>query len=1116
MAIKIEFDAAGNPEQPTILLAKKSGEKLGMINAKEIEIADNLNDAAELSFSVYKECDGKIDELWDKITDFKLAYCVEWNTWFEITVELDESDESIKTVSCTQLGQAELGQVMLYTIEINTEEDIARDDYKDPTVFYNPENPKASLLHRIMEKASHYKITHVDSSLVKIQRTFSFDETSLYDAFQEIAEEVNCLFVFPSQSDGNGVLQRTIEVYDLESNCVDCGYRGEFTKKCPECDSENIVEGYGDDTGIFVSADELAESIGLSTDADAVKNCFKLEAGDDLMNAAIRSCNPNGTDYIWYITDDMKADMSDALVSRLDEYDEQYDYYQNEHIVLSAENEMLTKYNALVDKYKVYNEDLQKVDVPIKGYQSLMNAYYNTIDLELYLESGLMPSVEMSDTTAEKEAAKLTATNLSPCAAQNVKNMSVTTANNVVLSMAKIVADSSRYKIKVANSSLVEQQAEDDDVNVKTWTGSFELTSYADEEDTATSATITVEINDSYELFVKQKLDKALADTDVDDLSISGLFKKDLEEFKAELKKYSRNRLTSFQDACQTCIDILIEQGIADNETWSARDPNLYDDLYMAYLDKMSAITDEMKVRDDEIAVIVGVQDEDGELVASGLQNYLEQEKSKIQSALDFSAYLGDALWTEFCSFRREDKYSNDNYISDTLDNAELFDKAREFLKVAYKEIYKSAELQKSVSTTMRNLLVIEKFKDLVDSFEVGNWIRVFIDDEVYKLRLISYDIDYDDADEISVEFSDVVKSKDSISDLQDVLDQASSMATSYDTVKRQAKKGNEGKGLLDNWAENGLSLTNTKIVGNADNQNVTWDSHGILCREYLPMLDEYDDRQLKIINKGLYVTDDGWKTSRAGIGNFMFYNPETSQTEEGYGVIADTIIGNLILSEKVGVYNESGSIVLNENGVIITANDMGDEDGDGVDDQHDVFVIQSKSTNEAGENDIKQLLYIDDNGNLVLNGTVRINSVYDTNNDMGTLDDIVNPDRYSSQINDAIKNQVDSLNDTIQDKYESVVDDVNYQLNNYKAELGQYLRYGADGLVLGAENSEFSTVIDNRGMYFKEGNTTVSYIRDSQLHIRNAVIEDTLLIGNFFFSEHYDGSVSLTWQDSE
>ena len=84
----------------------------------------------------------------------------------------------------------------------------------------------------------------------------------------------------------------------MESNCSQCGYRGEFTGSCPKCKSTNINEGYGVDTSIFISSDECGADIQFTTDTDSVKNCFKLEAGDDLMTATIRNCNPNGTDYI--------------------------------------------------------------------------------------------------------------------------------------------------------------------------------------------------------------------------------------------------------------------------------------------------------------------------------------------------------------------------------------------------------------------------------------------------------------------------------------------------------------------------------------------------------------------------------------------------------------------------------------------------------------------------------------------------------------------------------------------------------------------------------------------------------------------------------------------------
>ena len=990
MAIRIMFDAANNPEAPTVVLAQRNGDKLGQIDARSISISDSFNDASEMSFKVYKELNGEECTLWDEITNFKLIYCVEWNEWFEITVELDETAETVKTVFATGLGWAELGQINLYNIEINTEDDIARDDYKEPTVLFDAANPEISLLNRITEKAPHYKITHVDGSIAKIQRTFSFDNTSIVDAFQDIADEIKCIFILKAEMDGHtGELNRSIEVYDLQNHCVDCGHRWDSVEQdniCPKCGSENIEPGYGDDTTIFITSDELADNIGFETDTDAVKNCFKLEGGDDLMTATIRNCNPNGTDYLWYFSDDMKHDMPKELVDKIDSYDKLYEYYQKEHVVMQSATGALNLYNKLVDKYKVFNEHLEKINVPIVGYPALMNAYYNTIDFNLYLTSSMMPSVETMETNANKELAKLNTANLSPVAVQNVDVISNATADNAILSMARLIVDT-RFKIKINSSSLIKGGS------TCTWTGSFTVTNYYDEEDTATGGNVVISINENYVEFVKQKVEKQLSRDKIEDVDIIGLFEMEYSSFVNELRKYSLNRLKSFQGACQAVLDILIEQGIADKETWSSGDPNLYDDLYYPYLRKLNAINSEISLREQEISVVVGTKDADGDIVKYGLQNYLDEYRNEIHDALDFEKYIGEDLWLDFCAYRREDKYSNDNFISDALDNKELFDRAQEFIEIATQEIHKSAEQQHSISSSLKNLLLIDKFTPIIDSFSVGNWLRIMVDDTIYKLRLIGYSIDYDDIEDIDVEFSDVIKSKDSVSDIQSVLDQASSMATSYDSVKRQAADGKNTSNMVSGWVADGLDLTNMTIVGNAENQNIEWGERGLLAREYLPITDTYDDRQLKLINRGLYVTSDGWETARAGIGNFMFWNPKTKKNEEAYGVIADTIVGNIILSEEVGIYNKNNSITMDGNGFTLTTNADGTQ-------SDNIFTIQKEVKDSQGNPSLNKLLYVDKDGNLTINGGVNIVNSY---SEVHTINDLGDPDRILVETNTEI-----------------------------------------------------------------------------------------------------------------
>ena len=985
MAINIKFDLTGSPEPPTIILANRNGNKLGQLKVNEdsINLNDKFNDISEISFTINKYIDDRLTPLWGKVVDFKLIYCKEWDCWFEISVELDEETETVKTVFGTQLGQAELSQIMLYDVEINTEEDIERSDYILPTVLYRrngelndgitkeeadkldklgktvpyKDYKSASLLHRLLnDKAPHYSIEYVSPTISKIQRSFSFDDDSIYDSLQEVAEEIGCLFIFNSGSDKNSKPERTISVYDLQQNCNDCGYRGEYTDKCPKCGSTNITNGYGDDTLIFVTSDELAsDGIQLKTDTDAVKNCFKLEAGDDLMTATVRNCNPNGTDYIWYFSNDIKEDMPTELIEKLNSYNEIYKQYYNEY-VLNIDGNLLNDYNSLVDKYSVYNKNLQKIDTPIKGYSSLMNTYYNTIDLVLYLESGLMPSVEMSETNAKEQIALLTTSSLSPVAVSNVTIASLSTIDSAVLAMAKTIIKST-YKIEIGTSEIIKNG------DNKNWKGNFVITNYSDEEDTATSNAITIEVNDDLETFVKQKIEKELNKEEAEDYSISELFKKEYADFCTELRKYSLNYLSNFHESCQSCIDILIEQGVGNNSTWSdteaGSEGNLYEKLYVPYYNKLVAIDAEMRTREDEINIISGVCDVDGNIVTKGLQTYIEDGRIQIQNALNFKKYLGEELWLEFCSYRREDKYSNDNYISDGLNNAELFKKALEFFDVAEKEIYKSSELQHSISTSLNNLLAIPKFKPLVESFKVGNWIRIQVDDRIYKLRLLEYEIDFGDFNNISVDFSDVTKVKNGITDVKSVLSQASSMATSYSSVQRQASQGEKSNTTLNSWVDNGLNATNTKIIG-TENQNQVWDKNGILCREYDPITDTYSDEQLKIINSTIAITNDNWKSTKTAIGKYYYIDPVTNELKCTYGVNGETIIGKLFVGENLLISNDKGNLEFNNEGFVVTG------------DKSTVVISPNNSSVFAIKNsDNNYILHINDEGNLVVTGDI-------------------------------------------------------------------------------------------------------------------------------------------------
>ncbi len=889
--IKINFDPAGQVEKPTLVLARRSGEKIGVLtNLQGLMFSDSMTNPSEFVFDVYKDsC-----SYWDDIQPLKIVWVAEWDKWYEMDVELNESNASMKPVSLTHLPEAELSQILLYNIEINTEIDMAREEYdeKNPTIFYNPDLLSSSLLHRITEKAVNFKFGHIDATIAKIQRTFSFDEISLYDALLEIAEEIHCLFVFDSMTDPDtGEILRIISAYDLESYCNDCHFRGEFQNTCPECGGTRIQEGYGEDTTIFISVDNIASEIGYSTDTDSVKNCFRLKAGDDIMSDAIRSCNPNGTSYIWYISDALKEDMSAELVEKLNAYDKKYENYYTSH----KTNLDVAGFNVLIEKYKKLdpdNEDLKTITSPVVGYPALIEVNFNATDMEWYLTHSLMPTVQMSDTTPEAQVEVLTrGLSGQTVSINNIKSLSAAVAKNAVEYYAEALIDP-RYKVEVDEGYALQDRR---------WSGSLTVTDYSDEEQTASTGILTVNVDDNYENFVRQKIDRVLAKGEKKNYGIAEILKS--ENLAAEMKKYGLVPLERFRDSCQGCIDVLLDCGAYDKETHE----DVYNKISVKYSERLQIIEAEIKVREAEIETV------------KALKKQAEDAKAAIQKDLDFEKYLGEKLWKEFCAFRREDTYSNDNYISDGLSNAEILRNANEFIKKANNELFKSATLQHSINSSIKNLFTIKEFAPLREHFSVGNWMRISVDDNVYKLRLLSYDLDFENRMETPVEFSDVTMIKNGLTDVSSILSSAKKISTSYSSTQHQAEQGSQSHSILDDWTTRGLDATAVNIMNSADNQTQTWDSHGMLFRRQEDFTDTYEPTQLKIVNSTIAITRDNWASVATAIGKFYYEDPTTQQLVTAYGINGETIVGKLILGEELGIYNSSGSLKFNKDGFLIT-----------------------------------------------------------------------------------------------------------------------------------------------------------------------------------------------------
>ena len=956
----IEIGADGQPIEPTLVLSSRGGNKIGAIqNVRNINTTHPLSDVAELSFDVYKVVDGIEYKDWDNIKDFKFIQIPYNNTWFEAKVTLDDEDDIVKHVTCVHANEAELGQLNLYEVEINTDADIERDDYEE-TFFYNENNPKASLLHRILsDKAPHYQIYHVDNSLKGLWRQFSFNGTSIQDALNQIAEEVGCLFVYGEWAENDGKYHRTISVYDLEDYCYHCGKRGNYSEHvCTNCGSTNINYGYGEDTGIFISRENLATSINYESNTDEVKNCFRLIAGDDVMTAAIKSCNPSMSQYIWYFSDDMLDDMSSELRNKIIAYQNLVNDYQTTQS-MDVGIDYVNNYNSLVAKYDDYNDELSTIDYPIVGTSKLIEAYYKGVNLYGFIKSELMPTSEkVASTTALEQLEILQSDgNMDEVGISSVSGtIPYTSANSAIQSYAKVFIDTSRYKITVFTHDITGTQ----------WSGEITIQSYTDDEDVATDEfEITLfdsTSNQKYAEWLNQSVQKAMANREVTDLSVTKLFSSDetLQSFKTRIQGYSLDYLSIMDSMATSAITILTEQGVANE---NSVDTDIYTQLYKPYLDKSRAIQAEIAIKEKELSYFQRPIDDEGNTDPRypelGLLDAIVIAQNNLSKLLDMHTYLGDELWTELSFYRRENEYQNSNYISDGLTDGEIIEQAQRFVESANKEIIKASTLQHTISAPLIDFLIMPEFIKLQRKFKTGNWIHLEVDGKVYKLRLTNWTVDFEKIEDLDVEFSDVVRVGGSISDIASILSKSRSMATTYDYTAKQAVKGKDASETIKIYKDYGIDFRKIKAITSKGNTNIVYDDDGILLKrvdgtETLP-------EQARIYNNGIYITRDAWETVSTGLGHYSYVDPETGETVETYGIIADTVIGRLILGENLKIYSQSGKFEMGDDGLVITS-----KDGE---DNTDLFVVQKEKTDEQGRKYVQKYIYVDSNGDVQIAG---------------------------------------------------------------------------------------------------------------------------------------------------
>jgi hypothetical protein len=285
-SFNLPVDFLNNLEKPIIYIAKKDKTFLGAVSIyDDLSLTFNLNAYQTASFKIYRDINGKKYEHYDDFQEDRLIM-IQGISWYKIHVETNIENTGIsKSITANSL-ECTLCNKRLIDFECNTGE-ILYDDYVK-TIFYDPTNPKGSLLHRVLNVALSWSVGHVDASLANKQRSFDEDDVDVYSFLTgDVSEAFNCLFIFDT-------FNMTVSAYDLDN--------------------------YGDDTNIYVSMDNLAQSMTETIDENSIITCYRVNGGDGIY---INEVNPNSTNKI-YNFEYYLPEMEESIQNKVKAYNEKY------------------------------------------------------------------------------------------------------------------------------------------------------------------------------------------------------------------------------------------------------------------------------------------------------------------------------------------------------------------------------------------------------------------------------------------------------------------------------------------------------------------------------------------------------------------------------------------------------------------------------------------------------------------------------------------------------------------------------------------------------------------------------------------------------------------------
>lgn len=909
------FDYYKKIENPNMYLCNPDRRPISALNAENRHLVLRFNDLSELTFTV-----PKIEGLEDSyaLVESKRLIFIEKIGWFQI----ESAYETISGDHCSKEVTARSHQYMLKNRGFITEERVY--------MFYNPNDPlderydsnnKAampSVVGQLYQQAGikvALTLSEIEQSEDKGDWTITFIDPILkfqaqsYGAMYEPREGVeNICRSFEANENLNG--------YDFiinnVQNAFEIIFEFDFLYHTIKVKTLNAITQA---TDIYLSFDNIVNSLNVKENSEDVVTVMSCN-GNDL---DIRTVNPMGTNYIvdfdYYkkrISDDGKIEypwMSKELIEALDEwkitFDSQQDGYGN--LVASLQSKYAEKAIAedrirfanlkLTDMQVARDQYINKEDGTIDG-SGIITAetvavrensikegtrFYNDIFSDMSILIGHIGKPDMTKEDSGIYTFKFADTGTSGTANDLIQNYVNEESGHDVEVPLYFIDEDNRSYCKL-NIGTVIEVAKDEYGNPISFT-------YKPND---ASVTGNIEIDNIVFSVSKSSIENSYVIT-CDDFSL---------KFTSNsyfVHNGIRYRVVASADGIVSLYRFYVSgfdryttyRETAGDGGWCSILENYINKTLVPSLreidNQVKAIQDEMEAINDRCNV----------------QKFIKRK--------------GTELYDELSNYWVEGEYKNDNITThDSTTMSERIELAKELMKAGEIDLKKCAQPQFEMSVDAINFIKMYEFRQFTNELVLGRTITIEKEDGFhYHPALMSIEYDLDLSDSFTMNFSNASKLGETSMTFADLIKESSSTSRTVSANWSNLTDYSRNKEQITRLIEAPLDRSLRAMQASLASQAFVIDESGILGRKYDQPFDgangTFSPEQIRIINNTIVFTKDNWETAALALG----------KTDYGYGLVADVLVGELILGEKISIGSNSERVRIDDSGLLIK-NDNG------------------------------------------------------------------------------------------------------------------------------------------------------------------------------------------------